>query len=275
MDLISREETPLFSDAAIKVFNYTIAPHSLCIRAHWHDRIELLYIRDGEMIVELGSDSFVATAGQLVIIPPKLPHHAVTGDVAVRYDVLIFDIRSFYNNSKVCQQLLPSLHEGKFVLQHLTDRKELLQCVDTLCHHLDQNSLMSVAMVYELLDKIQKHCVISTNSDKKNDMMKNVAAYLEEHFTQDIDTEQLCRQFGYTAAHLCRKFKSSTGMTPMNYLKTYRLEQARKEIINSRDSIGEIAARCGYIDGNYFTRCFTAHFGMPPTYYRKSKVDNQ
>lgn len=275
MDLVLREDTPLFSDAAIRVLNFTVAPHGLCIRAHWHDRIEFLLIREGEMILELGSDRFTAVPGQLIIIPPQVPHHAVTDNVAVHYDVLIFDIRSFYNKAEICQRLLPPLHDGRAVLRHITENEEIIACVDALCHRLDHNSLLSVAMVYQLLSKILEHCVESVIDDKKTNVVKEIADYIESHFTQNIDTALLCQQFGYTAAHLCRKFKAATGLSPMNYLKIYRLEQARNSIINSRDNISEIAARCGYVDSNYFTRCFTAHFGVPPTYYRKSKVDNQ
>lgn len=273
MDVIRLEKAPLLSGAAIKVFDFTFPPHATCIRAHWHERIEFLYIREGEMNIDLGSDSFTATEGQLIIIPPKMPHYAVTDEVSVHYDVLLFDISTFYNNTPVCQKLLKLLHEGRAVIQRFTTREEIIRCVDALCHRLDQDSILSVAMVYQLLNNILEHCLLSINPSKEVGLARDIAAYIENHYTQDIDTAHLCQRFGYTAAHLCRKFKAATGLTPMNYLKIYRLEQAHKEIVNSRDSISEIAARCGYSDSNYFTRCFTAHFGMPPTHYRKPKTD--
>ncbi len=33
-------------------------------------------------------------------------------------------------------------------------------------------------------------------------------------------------------------------------------------------NIGDIATRCGFDDANYFARCFKAHFGVPPTFYK-------
>ncbi|MBQ8233294.1 MAG: helix-turn-helix transcriptional regulator [Lachnospiraceae bacterium] len=67
------------------------------------------------------------------------------------------------------------------------------------------------------------------------------------------------------------KFKETTGLTPMNYLKIYRVEEAYKLIKEGKRDIGNIAALCGFPDANYFTRCFKAHFGVPPSYFIRSK----
>jgi len=56
----------------------------------------------------------------------------------------------------------------------------------------------------------------------------------------------------------------------MTYLKIFRLEKAKEIIKNSDLSISQVAAECGCSDANYFTRCFRAHFGAPPSRYRKS-----
>lgn len=269
MNRHSREQTPVqYSEAAIRVLHFTVQPLGLCFRAHWHDRIELLRILKGEMTVDIGTDVIRATADQLVIIPPGTLHRGIAGSTAVQYDVLMFDLRTFYNGTVVCRRLLPALYDGTASLQHITDHAQTIRCADALCHQLDQNSLACTAMVYQLLSELFANSVLSINRQKKPDIIREITAYIEDNFTQDIDTAALCHRFGYTAAHLCRKFKAAIGLTPMNYLKIYRLEQARKQIVGSHHSIGEIAARCGFADANYFTRCFTAHFGNPPTHFR-------
>ncbi len=84
----------------------------------------------------------------------------------------------------------------------------------------------------------------------------------------ELTISAMSDKFGYSSEHFCRKFKEATGITPMTYLKIYRLEQALKKIKHSECSIGEIAAQCGFNDANYFTRCFKAHYGAPPRLYR-------
>ena len=102
----------------------------------------------------------------------------------------------------------------------------------------------------------------------KNDGIRDIIEYIEKEFDKDITTDSLCKKFGYSKEHFCRKFKKSTGLSPVTYLKIYRLEKAFSLIKNSDDSICGIAAQCGFSDSNYFTRCFHAHYGNPPSYYR-------
>lgn len=269
MDAHLREEPPVFSDAAIKLFEFTIVPRRLCFRAHWQESIEILYIREGTMHVMVGTSTGTVSAGQFVFIPPKTPHRGVAGENGVHYDVLNFDVRTFYNGTYICQKLLPMLYEKRAVMNYISDNEDVIRCVDALCHRLDQNSMAAVSMIYELIGKILDCCLITVTSKAKTDIIDNITAYIEENFERDLCTADLCQRFGYTAAHLCRKFKDAIGLTPMNYLKIYRLERSRELIIGTELSISEIAIKCGYTDANYFTRCFTAHFGAPPTHYRK------
>ena len=99
--------------------------------------------------------------------------------------------------------------------------------------------------------------------------------YIEENAAQEISIDMLCRKFGYTAAHLCRKFKNATGLSPMTYLKIYRLELAQKKLENRTTGISDIATECGFSDANYFTRCFKKHFGVPPIQYIKIQADSE
>ena len=124
------------------------------------------------------------------------------------------------------------------------------------------------SLVYELLYLLFEYHLAELHTEFKSSVVK-IIDYMEENFALDLNTETLCRKFGYSTGHFCRKFKRATGVTPMTYLKIYRLEQALQKLKEGNQSIGEIAALCGYSDANYFTRCFKAHYGVPPRYYKK------
>ena len=116
----------------------------------------------------------------------------------------------------------------------------------------------------------KQRCQIST---KQKSSAIQFVDYIEENFAMDLNTAILSRKFGYSTEHFCRKFKEATGITPMTYLKVFRLEQALKKLKAGGQSINQIAEQCGFSDSNYFTRCFKAHYGFPPRYY-KSKSHN-
>ena len=68
--------------------------------------------------------------------------------------------------------------------------------------------------------------------------------------------------------NLYRRLKIVTGMSAAELIKTTRLHQAEKLLINSKCSIGEAATLSGFNELSYFTRIFKRHYGMTPSMYR-------
>ena len=58
------------------------------------------------------------------------------------------------------------------------------------------------------------------------------------------------------------------GLSPMEYLASRRVAQARILLFSTTLSIKEIAFRCGFSDPYYFTKVFTKRTGLCPTRYR-------
>ncbi len=270
MKAVFLEKAPVeYNPCAIKTLHCSCRADAKGFALHWHDRMELLRINQGVLTVEDGLRTVCAKAGELVIIPPKMLHKGYPHDQDVKYDVLMFDLRFFYNETTVCQSYLSAVFDGRAVFKTVTDDKDAIACFDAIFQEGKTGSLKTIANVYLLLDLLYQHSLLEFRDQPKTASVKNIIDYMEKNYMSEITVACLCKEFGYTAAHLCRKFKKITGLTPMMYLKLYRLEIARKKIKNQEDSIGNVAAECGFADANYFTRCFKAHFGVSPSCYRK------
>ena len=270
-----KELTPVvYSQAALKLIHFDILPNKNCFPTHWHDRMEFLRIRRGEMFCGYDSHMNKLCADEVMIISPHMPHRGYTTDQGVSYDVLMFDVRSFYNESKVCQTYLPAIYDGRAKLQHISAKPEIIECLDTIrdIANDEPDSLEITSYVYKLFYLLYKHCLVDLKraGNANNDAME-FSAYIQKNYAEELNTEMLSKHFGYTAAHFCRKFKDATGLTPMTYLKIYRLEKAHRLIKEGSQNINNIAQHCGFSDQNYFTRCFKEHFGMPPSYFIKQK----
>ena len=258
-----------YSAAAIKVLHFAFEPGKLCFRTHWHDRMEILRIHSGSMQIDAGVQTLCVGAGDLIIIPPTLSHKGYTQDEHTEYDVLMFDLRSFYNATAVCRDILPALFDGTARLNTVTRDAETLHQFDAICGCENKDSLAVIAGVYRLLHLFLQNDSVVLQSPRENTTIRESIAYIEANFAQELNIEVLSKQFGYSTAYFCRKFKNTTGLTPMAYLNIYRLEQAYQRIKSDTAPISEIAAQCGFSDANYFTRCFKKHFGAPPTQYRR------
>ncbi len=254
-----------YNASATRILHYELDANERAFRLHWHNGMEILRIQSGKLYVEYETRQVVLSAGEMMIISPKALHMGYTLDESVKYDVLMFDVRSFYNETEVCKNLLPPIFDGRAVFKSTAADEETVSCFDAIHSDESANEMERTSKIYKLISLFYQKHLLELSSKPKNASVRKIVDYLEENFAQEINTEMLCEKFGYSSAHLCRKFKAATGLTPMTYLKIYRLERASKKIRNGENGIGDIAAECGFSDANYFTRCFKAHFGVAPT----------
>ncbi len=95
--------------------------------------------------------------------------------------------------------------------------------------------------------------------------------YINAHFSEDISLDRLCETFNCSKTTLLTSYKKVYGVTVYKYLSDLRLDTARELLTDSRYSVGDIAARCGFADQCYFSKVFSKRFGMSPTAYRETK----
>lgn len=98
-------------------------------------------------------------------------------------------------------------------------------------------------------------------------------ATLRQLIEERIDDSQLgikllCSATFTSHTQLYRRLKSLTGMNPTTYIRTIRLEKARKRLQRTDESVSEIAYSTGFSDPNYFSRVFRRHFGLAPSQLR-------
>ena len=81
----------------------------------------------------------------------------------------------------------------------------------------------------------------------------------DEEFSIDI----LAEQMNMSRSSFYRKIKALTDLTPIEYLKMRRLEQAAT-LLRQGLRITEVAERVGFTSSSYFAKCFKARFGVLP-----------
>lgn len=95
-------------------------------------------------------------------------------------------------------------------------------------------------------------------------MQKSIAENMhDEEYT--IDT--LAEQMNMSRSSFYRKIKALTGMTPVDYLKTARMNEAARLLSEGMRS-SEVAERVGFTSSSYFAKCFRAQFGCLPKDYK-------
>ena len=85
-----------------------------------------------------------------------------------------------------------------------------------------------------------------------SDMINEIMEYIQHHYAEHIEVNQLAEKYFTSASHISRTFKKYTGHNVLAYLHAVRIQEAIRLIENSTLSIKEIAGTCGYENLNNF-----------------------
>ena len=99
--------------------------------------------------------------------------------------------------------------------------------------------------------------------------MHSAVTYFNENYNQDISIENYSQTRGMSVSWFIRNFKKYTGMTPMQFIVSLRVNNAQILLEQTNYSIYEIAKIVGYDDQLYFSRLFRKQKGVSPSQYRK------
>lgn len=101
------------------------------------------------------------------------------------------------------------------------------------------------------------------------DEIERATYYFNEHYNQQIVIEEYAKSRAMTANWFTQNFKKITRLTPMQYILSLRITNAKNLIDNTDYNMTKVAELVGYDDSMYFSRVFKKHTGMSPTEYKK------
>jgi len=87
---------------------------------------------------------------------------------------------------------------------------------------------------------------------------------LRKHFDQPLKIDDIARELGMSVSGFHHHFKSVTSMSPLQFQKQIRLQEARCLMLGEDLDAATAAVRVGYEDPSYFSREYKKHFGAPP-----------
>lgn len=259
-------------ESGAKVVLFNVAPSTVTFDTHRHGRMEVFRIISGQLLVNINGNRFSAKKDSIIITNPFQIHSGSSGDEALSYYSIVFDVDNFYNDTSVTQKYLPSILEENMFLNNYIEDGGLTDIVDELIGFSKTNPMSAVAKIYEFFGYIlSKNYYHSSFKFFDNQNFSNVIDFLNKHFRENLTIPELSKRFGYSEAYLCRKFKKITGLTITNYINITRLEHAKVLLTTTDRTIGDIAYRCGFNDFTYFSHCFKKYFGVSPASFRKTK----
>ncbi len=115
------------------------------------------------------------------------------------------------------------------------------------------------------------------STDEK--LLTDIVSYLENNLTNpQLSVENLSKQLKMSRSTLYAKLLELTGQTPVDYIRSFRLDKAAALMEKSTMTISEISYQVGFTTSNYFAKSFKSKFNMLPSEFiakaRKANLNN-
>lgn len=247
---------------------------------HFHSVYELIYIAEGTALFTICGSCYEASEGSLLFISKFEEHNAVILKYPYRrffiqltplqLERCVSDpqLRSVFinrtGNFRHCFGLLSSAEEANALLQSMINE---FQNPGPFCQER-QFCLLTLLLI---LCRRQCPEQFPSLSGSPPAAVSQVQKYIDLHFAEPLSLEDLAQRFFISPSHLSHEFRKWTGYSPKHYIVLSRLSNARRLLLTSDASVGDIAVRCGFHDVNNFIRAFRQETGATPAVYRKQK----
>lgn len=267
-------------DFPIEFYHVTPSHSRYNMPYHWHTECEIIRILEGEFLLIINEEKFIARKGDILFIQDGNFHGGTPKDCI--YECIVFDMKLLFKKNHTCtKQIQDIINHNKVIKPKLpTNINDLKVCCDYLFESMKYKNtgyeFITQGSLYHLLGNILHHklYVKSNKNTKKTkeriSQFKRAISLIENEYSNPISLEDLSRAAGMTPKYFCRFFYEMSNKTPIEYLNYYRIESACEQLITADVSITEVALNCGFNDVSYFIKTFKRYKGITPKQYLKS-----
>lgn len=231
---------------------------------------EFIFCLEGVGHVRFHNKVHRVEKNMLAWLPVQLPH-AHYPDPQKPWEILWVRIESANLN-----QLLTILSVEAEPVFRFANPGEVRLLLEACLTQIQQHSLLAAAAGETLAASLIERLLQSRSTQLLEPQAaghKGLARLMKEihlHYNDDWDVERLTEICGVSKSHLFRLFKSAFGQTPHTWLRSYRIAQAKRLLVETDDPIASIAHQVGYEDPLYFSRDFKKGVGSSPSEFRRS-----
>lgn len=129
-------------------------------------------------------------------------------------------------------------------------------------------TLESVEMIMRIICNAYLEEVMESSPYSR--LVQDVIQYIASHYQNpDLDLQRIADHMHLSTAHLGMLFKQETGISIKQFIGDYRINLAKKLVMNEHYKMNTIAELCGYASASYFAKVFKASTDLSPLEYRK------
>ncbi len=258
---------------------------NIMIPWHWHEELELGYMQQGTSRIITLDNVFEVHQGDGFFINSNVMDmkiNANPGTDALEINHIfhpvflsghfksIFEtkyITPITNNKSISVHIIHRGHPtADRILNNLIKLSELQQQDNV---EFETRNILSgcwLLLMQELENRTTDFSSVPVDSQNR---FQNMIAFIHQNFNKKITASQIADTAHISEREGIRIFQKNVGMSPIEYLLSYRLNESLKYLSGTDMTITEISYLCGFSESTYFGKVFKKHYGMTPGEYRQ------
>jgi len=144
--------------------------------------------------------------------------------------------------------------------------------IHIISRHISTGEAMRIAKVYLLKwhDEGQlPYAALNRNTPHNDSIARKCEDWLRENYNKSDAVAQVVEFANIPERTLKRRFKAATGTALINYIQNLRIEEAKRLLETTNETVDEISYRVNYEDLSFFRRLFKRLTGLSPSQYRR------
>lgn len=254
----------------------------LQVRVHWHQEMEIIAVKKGELLVTVDKETSRIRQGEAAVVFPGQLHGIFqSGNGRAEYENIIFRLELLMGRGEdLCgiRFLLPmerdrghgAVHMRKGV-QGYEDFMEGVRLLDELCLGKRYGYELGVkgALFYMMSALLETWKPGERKGGRDTrERMRGLLDFIEEHYGEKITVQEAAERCYYSQSHFMKYFRQYMGVSFVEYLNSYRLFRAAGLLRTTDQPVTRIAQSCGFDNLSYFNRLFRRMYQMTPVQYR-------
>lgn len=200
-----------------------------------------------------GAEELYVGAGEVLFIPQNTVYTGIYQEENTRIRIVQFDL--------LCGEL--PFYLSKPVKISLPNAAELIEAFFEPMEEkrIKNYSFYYLSRLYDLLWRIDERESTLPSRYKK---LRSALFEIKQNWNENKPVSYYADICGMSQVHFRRLFKEYTGLSPMVYRNSLRLEEARSKLQSGEYNVSEVAELCGFSSVPFFTRSYKKKYGYSP-----------
>lgn len=251
---------------------------------HWHDDVELLLPVKGYLTYNVNGVCVPVPQGHVIFVNARQMHYGFSSDGSdCEYVCITFRPPFLFGNQEMISRfVLPILSSSAcpflvFSPDELPELPEAIRAVDILYRDqpegFELRACSSLLTIWQLLyERLHRQLSRAVSEDPNLWIVRQMLDCIRTRYSEKLPLNAIANAGGVCRTRCCQIFRSYLGMTPNDYLNSFRLEKSMEMLNGTSLTITEIAAACGFASASYYAELFTRQKGCTPTQFRRQSA---